>query len=143
MRHKRRPAVLALLLLAIVLAVGCASARSSTAGAPTYRVSERDFHISAPTHVSAGDIRLIVHNAGPDAHEFIVIRSHSRRLPLRSDGLTVNEEALAASTVGVLEPGESGATRALRLHLRPGRYELICNMAGHYLGGMHAELVVR
>jgi uncharacterized cupredoxin-like copper-binding protein len=28
------------------------------------------------------------------------------------------------------------------LHLRPGRYELFCNMAGHYLGGMRAELVV-
>jgi uncharacterized cupredoxin-like copper-binding protein len=25
--------------------------------------------------------------------------------------------------------------------LRPGRYELFCNMAGHYLGGMRAQLV--
>jgi uncharacterized cupredoxin-like copper-binding protein len=28
------------------------------------------------------------------------------------------------------------------LHLKPGRYELFCNMAGHYLGGMRAALVV-
>jgi len=27
--------------------------------------------------------------------------------------------------------------------LEPGRYELLCNMAGHYLGGMRTELVVR
>jgi uncharacterized cupredoxin-like copper-binding protein len=26
--------------------------------------------------------------------------------------------------------------------LRPGRYELFCNMAGHYLGGMRVQLVV-
>ena len=25
---------------------------------------------------------------------------------------------------------------------KPGRYELFCNMAGHYLGGMRAALVV-
>ena len=93
--------------------------------------------------VSAGDVRLIVRNNGPDAHEFIVIRARSWRLPLRTDGLTVNEEALDRSTVGVLEPGERGEVRELEVRLRPGRYQLICNMAGHYLGGMHAQLVVR
>jgi uncharacterized cupredoxin-like copper-binding protein len=30
----------------------------------------------------------------------------------------------------------------LHLHLTPGRYVLFCNMAGHYLGGMHRTLVV-
>ena len=30
----------------------------------------------------------------------------------------------------------------LKLHLAPGRYLLFCNMEGHYMGGMHTELVV-
>ena len=31
----------------------------------------------------------------------------------------------------------------LDVHLAPGRYKLLCNMSGHYLGGMHTALVVR
>ena len=106
------------------------------------RVTERDFHISAPKRVPSGDLRLSVSNHGPDNHELIVVRANGPRLPLRTDGVTVNEETLERATVGVLEPGQPGSVRRLSLHLAPGRYELLCNMAGHYLGGMHAELVV-
>ena len=28
------------------------------------------------------------------------------------------------------------------MHLRPGTYEVFCNMAGHYLGGMSAMFTV-
>jgi uncharacterized cupredoxin-like copper-binding protein len=56
--------------------------------------------------------------------------------------LTLNEEALQHSEPGALEPGQPGSTRDLRVHLAPGRYVLFCNMAGHYLGGMHSNLVV-
>jgi uncharacterized cupredoxin-like copper-binding protein len=106
-------------------------------------VSERDFHISAPKRVPAGELRLSVRNKGPDSHELILVRLHGTRLPLRSDGFTVDEEALTRSIVDALEPGEPGTTRELRVHLTPGRYELLCNMAGHYLGGMSAVFVAR
>jgi uncharacterized cupredoxin-like copper-binding protein len=85
---------------------------------------------------------LSVRNRGPDAHELIVVRERGARLPLRRDGSTVSEEKLEPITVGTLEPGQPGSVRKLRLHLAPGRYELFCNMSGHYLGGMHTTLVV-
>jgi uncharacterized cupredoxin-like copper-binding protein len=109
------------------------------------RISERDFKITAPKRVRAGEVDLTVRNHGPDAHELIAVRANSDRLPLRSDGTTINEESLqhAKAEAGALEPGEPGGLRHLRLHLRPGRYELFCNMAGHYFGGMHARLVVQ
>jgi uncharacterized cupredoxin-like copper-binding protein len=106
-------------------------------------VTERDFHISAPAHLSAGDVTLTIHNHGPDVHELIVVRTNSAHLPLRTDGLTVDEEDLSDMTAGALEPGSPGSVRTLRLHLAPGRYEFFCNMAGHYLGGMHTSVVVR
>jgi uncharacterized cupredoxin-like copper-binding protein len=109
----------------------------------TVRVTERDFSISAPKVVTSGDLSLIVHNKGPDTHELIVVRAGGARLPLRLDGLTVDEEALQARSPGSLGGGSPGSVRRLRLHLAPGRYVLFCNMAGHYLGGMHTELVVR
>jgi uncharacterized cupredoxin-like copper-binding protein len=93
--------------------------------------------------VSSGEVRLSVRNKGPDAHELIIVRARGLQLPLRRDGLTVNEEALERATAGVLEPGSPGGLRELRVHLAPGRYVLFCNMSGHYLGGMRAELVVR
>jgi uncharacterized cupredoxin-like copper-binding protein len=106
------------------------------------RVTERDFRISAPARVASGDVRFAVHNAGPDDHEFIVIRSGGEP-PLRSDGLTVDEDAIEKQTVTAVEPAPPGHTTQLHIHLSPGRYELICNMSGHYLGGMHAHLTVR
>jgi uncharacterized cupredoxin-like copper-binding protein len=84
-----------------------------------------------------------VDNTGPDSHELIVVRVAAGGLPLRRDGLTVDEDTVEHETAGALEPGEPGTTRELRLQLDPGRYELLCNMTGHYMGGMHSILVVR
>jgi hypothetical protein len=140
----RRTAGLSLAVATLVLAAGCTS---SLPGSPdtgtTARVTEQDFRISAPATLPAGDVTLTVHNLGPDAHELIVVRSGDRHLELRSDGLTVDEEGLEDVIPGALEPGSPGSVRTLRLHLSPGRYEFICNMAGHYLGGMHTSVVVR
>jgi uncharacterized cupredoxin-like copper-binding protein len=129
---------------ALALLAGCASGTShKAAGAPSVRVQERDFRITLkPARVHAGTVRLVLHNKGPDTHELLIVRSSSADLPLRTDGLTVNEAAVDRATVGVIEGKGPDSTEDLILHLKPGRYELFCNMAGHYLGGMHAELVV-
>jgi uncharacterized cupredoxin-like copper-binding protein len=140
---ERGPA-LAMLVVAFAVtgwtAVG--KAASPRAG-QSIRIVERDFHISLGRKVvSSGDISLQVRNKGPDSHELIVVR-RSGRLPLRTDGLTVDEDVLDPVKPGALEPGGPGSVRELHLHLAPGRYELFCNMSGHYLGGMHADLTVR
>jgi uncharacterized cupredoxin-like copper-binding protein len=121
---------------------GCGGGTSSSAGVRVVKISERDFHITAPRHLAPGRVRLVVANDGPDLHELIVVRDPAGALPLRTDGLTVNEESLAPVELGSLEPGAPGSVRDLTVTLRPGRYEIFCNMAGHYMGGMHAVLVV-
>ena len=134
---------LAVPVVALVVAAGC-GARDGSASerTPIIRVTERDFRISAPKLAHAGTVTFMVRNRGPVAHELIVARRGRGDLPLRADDITVDEDALEPVTAGALEPGGTGV-RALRLHLEPGRYELFCNMSGHYLGGMHSELVVR
>jgi uncharacterized cupredoxin-like copper-binding protein len=134
---------LALCLFALALA-GCSSSSPHRASAaPTVRIKERDFRIAvAPGRVHAGTVRLVVHNKGPDTHELLIVRTSANELPLRSDGLTIDEEAVERATVAIIEGKETGATEELLVHLKPGRYELVCNMAGHYLGGMRAQLVV-
>jgi uncharacterized cupredoxin-like copper-binding protein len=128
-------------LLALVVVAGCGGSKAGSHAA-VVRVTERDFRISAPKHVRSGDLLLSVRNRGPDAHELIVVRDPSTRLPLRRDGSTVSEEKLEPVIAGALEPGRPHSVRKLRLHLPRGTYELFCNMSGHYLGGMHTRLVV-
>jgi uncharacterized cupredoxin-like copper-binding protein len=134
-------------LLALVVAVlvsSCASGGgpAAHAGAPAV-VTERDFHISAPRRVGAGEVRFEVRNRGPVAHELIVVKLSGSTLPMRRDGMTVDEDAVEARTAFALEPQPAGKLTEVRTRLTPGRYELFCNMAGHYRGGMHTELVVR
>jgi len=132
-----------LVVLPVLLVVGCAEAdRVPRAPDSLIRVSERDFRIVVtPGHISAGAAELVVTNHGPDTHELIIVRSRRSQLPLRLDGVTVDEEALhAVATVEGVAPKGVGR---VRLHLAPGRYELFCNMAGHFMAGMHGDLVVR
>jgi uncharacterized cupredoxin-like copper-binding protein len=143
--HLRHPLLRVLVPGALVLLAlaGCGgSARSARDHQTVLRVTERDFRISAPKVSRSGDVLLSVHNRGPDGHELIVVREQRAGLPLRRDGSTVDEEGLEPVIAGALEPGAPGSVRKLRLHLAPGRYVLFCNMSGHYLGGMHASLVV-
>jgi uncharacterized cupredoxin-like copper-binding protein len=131
------------LAVALLTVSGCSIDGSQNAsGAASARVTERDFHITAPKTLPAGRLTLAVTNRGPDAHELIVVRKPVGPLPLRRDGLTVNEEKMTPSEVGTLEPSDP-TTRQLRLDLKPGTYVMFCNMAGHYMGGMHHQFVVR
>jgi len=131
------------LAVGVLVLSGCAIDGSHHAAAePTVNVTERDFRLSAPTRLPAGDVTLSVSNRGPVEHELIVVRQRGRRLPLRSDGLTINEERIASAEVGALEPGEPGV-RQLSFRLAPGTYEMFCNMAGHFMAGMHRGFVVK
>jgi uncharacterized cupredoxin-like copper-binding protein len=129
---------------ALVVAAGCGAHDGGTGERTTQTIPviERDFRISAPATASAGAVTFMVRNRGPVAHELIVVRRGAAPLPLRPDDTTVDEDKLEAVTAGALEPDETGV-RALKVRLTPGRYELLCNMSGHYLGGMRTELVVR
>jgi uncharacterized cupredoxin-like copper-binding protein len=132
--------VLACAIAAFALS-GCSSHSTSSEGA-VVRVTLKDFRIKVSrSHVRAGDVRLVVRNRGPDTHELLIARTHAA-LPLRADGITVDEETLEPVTVAEAEGEPRGRVRVLELKLRHGLYELFCNMAGHYLGGMRARLVV-
>ncbi|SRR5260221_7708557 len=122
---------------------GCGAQIGAGGGVSSFQVTERDFAIQTTKHVAAGDVVLRVRNRGPGSHELLVVRASTDRLPFRSDGLTVDEDAVTKAEVGVLEPDHAGVVRELHVRLTPGRYVLFCNMSGHFLGGMHTDLVVR
>lgn len=133
---------LILVVLPVLFVVGCSETDTGSRGPHALvRISERDFRIVVePGRIPAGDVELVVKNQGPDTHELIMVRSSGSQPPLRRDGLTVDEEAL--QEVGAVEGIDPKGMHHVRLHLAPGRYELFCNMAGHFMAGMHGELVV-
>jgi uncharacterized cupredoxin-like copper-binding protein len=72
----------------------------------------------------------------------LIVHAPGRRLALRADGFTLDEDALQSRLVGAFEPAGPG-TRETVVHLTPGRYIVFCNMAGHAAGGMLTSFRVR
>jgi uncharacterized cupredoxin-like copper-binding protein len=101
-----------------------------------------------PAVVRAGTVSLLVRNLGARDHEVVVlplaagqsvgwrnINSDNRIDEAGSLG-EVSSSCGSGEDEGVA-PGSVGWTT---LTLAPGRYELVCNLAGHYAAGMYAEL---
>jgi hypothetical protein len=127
--------------VSLLAAAGCGDGSRDSAKAPTVTVKERDFRIGGPKRIAPGPVRLRVENRGPDAHELIVVPGRSKDLRISSDGINVDEEQLEHRGAKELEAGDP-ATRTLTVDLHPGHYVLLCNMTGHFKGGMHTEVLV-
>jgi uncharacterized cupredoxin-like copper-binding protein len=105
---------------------------------------------ASPASVPAGDLSFRVWNSGRMIHELVVLPlppGGAGTRALGSDGRVSEAGSLgeASSTCGE-GTGEGiapGAAAWVTLHLDPGRYELICNLPGHYATGMFTELEVR
>ena len=142
----RRPRgfVVATAAAAIVGLSACTGGPSAPHG-PSLDVTIRDFRITASSStVPAGQVALLVHDKGPSTHELVVVRTDlpAAQLPLRPDGLLVDEDSPQLHSVDELSELDVGDRARLVLNLSPGRYVLFCNLEGHYLGGMHALLQV-
>ena len=87
-------------------------------------------------------MRFRIENRGPSTHEFVVVRTDvpAGGLPLGPDGLRVDEDSPLLHHTGELDEVQLGSSGTLVLRLPPGHYALICNLEGHYLGGMHLAL---
>jgi uncharacterized cupredoxin-like copper-binding protein len=115
------------------LGVGVMSLRTDTASVP------------------AGTVSFAASNLGSIDHELLVLPlSDSAQVGARQPGSDgkVNEdtslgEASKTCGAGAGEGIAPGATSWVTLQLSPGRYELICNLPGHYAAGMHELLEVR
>jgi uncharacterized cupredoxin-like copper-binding protein len=107
-----------------------------------------------PATVPAGQVSFRALNTGWLNHELVVLPLAQNQLPgqrvIGRDGKVDEAGSLgeASRTCGAdkgdeqsSNPGISlGASGWTTIVLPPGRYELICNIAGHYGAGMYTEL---
>jgi len=75
---------------------------------------------------------------GSGEHELVVIKTSTKASKLKVSGGKASEKG----TVGEVELGK-GKSKNLTLNLKKGHYALICNMPGHYKGGMHVDFTVK
>jgi len=90
----------------------------------------------------SGSQTFDVTNAGTIAHQFLVLRTDRRPDDLPTKDGVVNTDAKGVKIAGELEIVSPGASDHLVVNLRPGRYTLICNIAGHYTNGMRTGLSI-
>ena len=109
-----------------------------------------------PASIPAGQVSFRAFNTGWLNHELVVLPLAQGQFPgqrsIGSDGKVDETGSLgeASRTCGSDEGDEQsidsgiapGTTGWTTISLPPGRYELICNIAGHYQSGMYASLDV-
>ena len=132
-------ALLAVTIGAVSLMAACAPA--SAGGTIHVTLKENGVTLDQST-VNAGTVVFDVKNAGTIIHEFVVIKTDAAQDKLPASTGEPGQ-MLEDGSVGEVEDLEVGASKQLSLKLEPGKYVLICNLAGHYAAGMHIGLVVK
>jgi len=136
-----RTLLIALSVVAII-ASACAAAPSDTGEAATLIADLSDYKIVIDhPSTAAGHVVFGIRNHASMAHEFKVIKTDLAPDQLPIDAGTA--KASESGKVGELLDIPAGATRKLALDLAPGKYVLICNVAGHYQLGMRVGLEVK
>ena len=125
---------LAILLMISTILVGCGGGSSSQ----TINVSMSEFALNiSPTTVSSGEVVFKVSNSGMLGHDFLLVSTAEspESLPYNEENAQIIEEQVTVvSSIRELQKGE---TAEITANLSPGKYMLICNIAGHFSSGMH------
>lgn len=103
----------------------------------------------SPASVSAGRVTFVATNYGGLNHELLVLAMPADGLgtrPVGADG-KVDEssslgEASKSCAAGAGDGIAPGARSWVTLELRPGTYELLCDVPWHYANGMYASFTV-
>ena len=122
-------------------ATSCGGSGSGSGASGDVTVTMKDFSIEAtPGTFSAGAVSFAIHNAGPSAHEFVIIRTDDA-----PDGLPVENGEIPEDQVDLVDEAEDiapGTGTSLSANLTEGSYVLVCNLPTHYEAGMHAAFII-
>jgi uncharacterized cupredoxin-like copper-binding protein len=109
-------------------------------GSVVVYVSLVEFHISSSVTVfrAGTPYHFVITNRGHDIHEFMI-------MPDKPDGSPLPPDVQYKGMVMELEPIMPGTTWTTNYTFAPGavgRYEIACQMRGHYKAGMRLPIVV-
>ena len=134
--------LIALAAAALIVASACAAAPSDTSETPNVYLDLSDFKIAGDhDSVAAGRVVFGVRNHASMLHEVKVIKTDlaADALPIDQGAAKAKEDGKVAELLNIA----AGASRKLVATLEPGKYVVICNIAGHYQLGMRVALEVK
>lgn len=100
--------------------------------------------------VAHGTVSFLVTNGGTISHELVILPLPGDQIagtrPVGADA-TIDEAGSLGEASNTCAEGTGqgilpGATGWVTVTLPPGRYELVCNLPGHYAAGMYTQLTV-
>ncbi len=102
-----------------------------------YRVSVSD------SKAKAGDVTYTITNYGTITHEFLIVKTDIApgQIPIGPEN-KFDEEQDGIDVVDEISEFEPGTTGTVTLRLEPGKYQLVCNIPGHYAQGMYVPFEV-
>lgn len=106
--------------------------------------SVNEWAVGVSAHeAKAGDVKFTIDNQGTIPHEFIIVRTDFApgKIPLGPDN-RFDEEGEGLTVPGEISEWNPGTTGTVTLKLDAGKYQLLCNIAGHYANGMYTQLTV-
>jgi uncharacterized cupredoxin-like copper-binding protein len=86
------------------------------------------------TSVKAGKVTFAVRNTGETMHGLAIVAA-----PAKAPGGMLDESAFLAKGKELM----AGAGDMVTAQLKPGRYELVCFLAGHYAAGQKLPFDVK
>jgi uncharacterized cupredoxin-like copper-binding protein len=136
----RRVGLLGLFAVLAAVVAAFAIATNSDAASKSTTVTLSEFKVSpSPKSVSAGKVTFTAKNTGDMEHELVIIKTSKRasKLPVSANRASDKGE------VGEIEDVAAGKSKKHSFNLKKGHYVLICNIPGHYKGGMRADFTVK
>ncbi len=118
-----------------------ATTTSATAGTPVAVTlgSPKEFSVTLDkASVPAGSVTFNVTNGGKMMHELVIVPAPNGAAALKDANGEAKEDG-AAGEVPDLAVGKSGS---ITVDLKPGKYVLLCNLPGHFAGGMWVDFTV-
>lgn len=115
---------------------------AETGSAPVSTIDAKLTEYAIKTNSSvakAGKVTFKVTNDGDMPHEMVVLKTDTPAGSLKVTNGRVSEK----DSVGEVSDIPTGKSRSNTLDLKPGKYVLVCNIAGHYEQGMYAPLIVK
>ncbi len=132
---------LGLTLYLLVIASSCAAGPETVPAEVNLAVELREYTVTlTPATAKAGTVKIGIKNAGNMPHEFELIKTDLAvdKLPVDGGTAKAKEDGLVKQVLNI----EQGKVAVVSAALAPGRYVVLCNVAGHYQLGMRAELRV-
>jgi uncharacterized cupredoxin-like copper-binding protein len=128
-------------VVVLVLGAAVAGSASASGSATGVTVKLKEFKIlPSATTVKAGKVAFTVTNVGKINHEMVVMKSN---LPPGKLPVNAHHRVPEKGVVGEAGDIHPGQTKKVTLSLPPGKYVLLCNIAGHYAAGQRSGFVTK